>query len=203
MKNEIKPWEKQPDESSKAFQAFVLYRDLKLEERSYAKVAQILTKSRQVITDWASKYHWQLRVASWERELDRIGLKARMGAIEKMNERHANQSVAVSRTLFVPIEVLLKKMASPEWSKTIDELQNQPITVLIEMAKSVAIVMPNIMKMERLARGESTDESKLSGQFEAKHIDRKEYQVDITYKIEQYAEAIRNALELCKHESNT
>ena len=202
MKNEIKPWEKQPDETSKAFQAFVIYRDLNLEDRSYAKVAQLLTKSRQVITDWGSKYHWQARIDEWEREFDRIKLKAKLDAIEKMNERHASQSVAISRTLFVPVEALLKKMNSPDWPKTLQEMQDQPAMVLIEMAKSVASVMPNIMKMERLARGEPSEESRISGQVESRNIEIKEYQVDITARIEQYTEAIRNALRYVKPESD-
>jgi hypothetical protein len=202
MKNEIKPWEKQEQESVKAFSAFATYRDLPAEGRSYAKVAQLLTKSRQVITDWGSKYHWQLRIDAWERELDRIGLKARMGAIEKMNERHANQTLAISRALLVPIEALLKKMQSPDWPKIFEEIQNQPALSLIEMAKSIATVMPALMKMERLARGEFTEESRIAGYVESRNIERKEYQVDITHRIEQYAEAIRNALKYCKSKSD-
>lgn len=202
MKNEIKPWEIQPDESALAFQAFAMYRDLRPEDRSYVKVAQLLLKHPSQISEWGSKFHWQERIIAYDRELDRIKVKKHFEDIEKMNDRQASQAQAVSRVIFVPVEALLKKMNSPDWPKTLEELQNQPTMVLIEMAKSIASVMPTIMRMERLARGEPTEESRISGQVESRNIERKEYQVDITQRIEQYAESIRDALKYCKPESD-
>jgi hypothetical protein len=190
----IKPWEKSDDESSLEFQAFVIYRDMKPEDRSYSKVAQLLTKTKVQIGEWGAKFHWQDRVSAWERELDRVKLKKRAEDIEKMSERHAGQAQAISRAAFIPVEALLKNMSSPEWPKTLAKLQKLPPLQLIEYAKAVASVMPTIMKMERLARGETTEESRVSGNFSAKIVDRKEYQVNVSDRIDQYADAIREAL---------
>jgi len=192
--DKIKPWEMQEDESPLAFQAFKTYRDLRPEDRSYTKVGQLLSKTKQQMGDWGLKYHWQERIVAYERELDRIKVRKHFDDIEKMNDRQAIQAQSISRVIFVPVEALIKKMNSPEWPKTIEELQNQPATVLIEMAKSIASVMPTIMRMERLARGEATEESRVSGSFETKNTERKEIGIDLTARIDQYAESVRDAL---------
>ena len=55
----VQPWERQPRETSKAFQAFCVYRDLRA-ERSYVRVAQQLQKSHTLIGRWAQKYRWRV-----------------------------------------------------------------------------------------------------------------------------------------------
>lgn len=65
------PWERLPDESTKAFEAFVIYRDLGA-ERSLAKVAQEVGKSKTLIERWSARDAWVKRVELWDVEQDRM-----------------------------------------------------------------------------------------------------------------------------------
>jgi hypothetical protein len=52
-----------PGESSKAFAAFVIYRDMG-ETRSVRAVGRVLDKSRQTVGRWSSEHHWPARIRS-------------------------------------------------------------------------------------------------------------------------------------------
>src|SRR5437588_9523210 len=62
-------WERQTGESSKAFEAFALYRDGG-SERSYARVARELGKSLTLINRWGIRRQWQARVLAYDDHLD-------------------------------------------------------------------------------------------------------------------------------------
>jgi hypothetical protein len=65
------PWDKQPGESSKAFAAFAVYRDLGL-ERSLTRVARQLNKSIQLISRWSLNHDWRSRVEAFEVHADEL-----------------------------------------------------------------------------------------------------------------------------------
>lgn len=67
-------WERQKGESKQAYQAFEVYRDQ--EKRSYAAVGRTLGKSKTQIEKWGARWHWVVRVAGWDRELERDKIKA-------------------------------------------------------------------------------------------------------------------------------
>src|SRR5438445_12291331 len=69
-------WERQPAESSKAFAAFCRYRDLGPADRSTAKVAQKLGRSKTLIDRWSSRWSWVKRVEAWDAEQERIRFEA-------------------------------------------------------------------------------------------------------------------------------
>jgi len=73
----MKPWEKQNNESSKAFKAFCVYRDMDSEDRSLAKVAGFLGKSVTWIEDWSVKHKWVYRVSQYDAYLDNLDRKER------------------------------------------------------------------------------------------------------------------------------
>lgn len=64
------PWERLPGESSQAFEAFTIYRDMGI-DRSLAKVASELGKSKALIERWSARDAWVRRVELWEVEQDR------------------------------------------------------------------------------------------------------------------------------------
>jgi hypothetical protein len=65
------PWERLPNESPQAFQAFAIYRDMGA-ERSLAKVAQQTGKSKALMDRWSARDHWVMRADSWDVESDRV-----------------------------------------------------------------------------------------------------------------------------------
>jgi hypothetical protein len=79
---------RQRKETSKAFEAFQLYRDLG-PERSLAKVGQQLGKSTTLMERWSQKWNWVVRAAAWDEVQDRRIQEAQLKAIAEMKERHA------------------------------------------------------------------------------------------------------------------
>ena len=82
-----KPWDRQDGETTKSWEAFVLYRDQGL-ERTLARVAKQLKKSTALLGRWSSQYGWKTRVREWDRECDRRARQAHLREIEKMKRRH-------------------------------------------------------------------------------------------------------------------
>lgn len=131
---EIKPWERQEGETSKQFEAFVVYRDL--EERSLAKAGEKLGKSKALLERWSSANRWVERVAAWDGEKDRIARQEQIKAIRKMRERHA----AGAQALFTKALQGLK------------ELKPEELT-----ARDIVAMLAEATKTERISRGDVGD----------------------------------------------
>ena len=80
------PWERQEDETDKAFQAFEEYRKMGL-ARSYVKVAEKLGKSLNLIERWARQDNWKMRTLSWDRHEARITNERILLGTAAMRER--------------------------------------------------------------------------------------------------------------------
>jgi hypothetical protein len=65
------PWERLVDETPKAWEAFVVYRDMG-PARSLQKVAKKLKKSKTLIDRWSSEHAWVIRARGWDAEEDRL-----------------------------------------------------------------------------------------------------------------------------------
>lgn len=65
-----RPWERRPDESEKAFEAFSLYRDMG-SKRTIAAVAEKLQKSRQLIQRWQKRYEWAARINAYDNDIEK------------------------------------------------------------------------------------------------------------------------------------
>lgn len=86
-------WERQPEETARAFEAFCVYRNLGA-NRSIRKTAQELNKNCTTIAEWSSKYDWVKRVAAWDAEQDRIArneMLADMAATRKRQRKNAQR----------------------------------------------------------------------------------------------------------------
>ena len=60
-------WQRRANESDAAFSAFKTY--LETDGRSLQKVSTKLSKSRQLINRWASKFDWKNRAVAWDNSL--------------------------------------------------------------------------------------------------------------------------------------
>lgn len=133
----IEPWERQDGETPKQFEAFVVYRDMG-EERSLSKVAQHLSKTKQLLTRWSSANNWVERCAAWDREQDRILRQEQIKDIKKMRKRHADVANAMIGAATKGLKELLKH---PE------EMKPNDVARLVEVAS----------KLERISRGDVGD----------------------------------------------
>lgn len=89
-----KPWEKQDDETLKAYNAFCVYRDMPAHLRSLKKVAEAIyngvsTGKQRYIEHWSSNNNWVKRVEAYDIHLDEINRREHEEAIKEMNKRQA------------------------------------------------------------------------------------------------------------------
>lgn len=129
---ELELWERQPGESEKAFEAFVIYRDMGL-QRGVRKVGDQLHKSLTLMSRWSSAYNWPERAAAWDREQDRIVREAQQEEIKKMRKRHADLAY-----------VMLMKAAKALKNMPDDEIKAADINRMVEVGS----------KLERISRGD-------------------------------------------------
>ncbi len=78
--------DQQPKESSRAFAAFVVYRDLGL-RRSCHAVAQQLKLNPSSVLELSKRHHWQERVRAWDAHIDQETQKAQLEAVKIMKKR--------------------------------------------------------------------------------------------------------------------
>jgi hypothetical protein len=130
------PWERQFNESRKAFEAFVVYRDMG-PRRSQERVARELGKSAQLMARWSSKWSWVERASAWVDEQDKQLRVSQQEAVVKMNDRHAKLAAALTGKVVEKLQSV-----SPE------EIER---TSLVSLSRLLEVGV----KVERQARGEA------------------------------------------------
>lgn len=85
---QILPWERQPDESETAFEAFKIYRDTPPERRTKALVSTQQEKTIGLIQRWASQWAWDVRVREYDNYMQNLEMADRLQKIKAMNEKH-------------------------------------------------------------------------------------------------------------------
>lgn len=145
------PWDQLPGESSKAYAAFAIYRDLgprrSVDEASRAyhrptpqAATSTATRRRRGASGqvrlWAERWNWSARARAWDQELERVKTSKQVAAVEEMAERHAKEALMLQNKAVERLRQLRPEELKPR--ETLD--------FLIEAAK-----------LERLARGEPTE----------------------------------------------
>lgn len=118
-----------------------MYRDMGT-ERSIRKVAQHLSKSSTLIKDWSAKHGWVERVAAYDSYIDQETRKKREKDIIEMKDRHAGLATA-----------MLAKAAKGLLKIKDEHIKPQDVARMIEVGS----------KLERLSRGESTENIEATG----------------------------------------
>lgn len=129
---EIQPWERQENESAKAYQAFSIYRDMGV-ERSLAKVGGELGKSTKMMEKWSKAHNWVKRVEAWDIEQDRLLRIELSKTIGKMRKKHAEIA-----------NVMLNRAMKALQKLPIEEMKPQDISRFVDSAT----------KLERISRGD-------------------------------------------------
>ena len=128
-------WERQEGESAPAFQAFAAYRDMGA-ERSLAKVAQKLGKSKALMERWSSRWQWGIRADAWDDEMDRCACRELQKGIAEMRKNH----VGIAKAMLVKALQALQKIPT-------DEISPRDVSNMVDVAA----------KLERISRGEVTE----------------------------------------------
>lgn len=98
----------------------------------------------RTLYEWSRRYRWQDRIARLEQEARRADDESRVTALREMYDRHAR-------------EALLLQQRGAEWLTTVGDERvtvDGAIRAIVEGAR-----------MERLARGESTERMETSGEL--------------------------------------
>lgn len=132
MAKQSDPWERLESESSKAYEAFCIYRDMGI-QRSLSKVADELQKSDTLIGRWSRTFDWVERAAQWDSEQDRVIRQQQLDDIKKMRKRHA---AIASQMILKAAEAL--QIIPP------DEVKASDVSRLVDVAS----------KLERISRGD-------------------------------------------------
>ncbi len=164
------PWDRIPDdgegrmESSKAFHAFTVYRDMGA-VRSLAKTVRELGKPsgyKSLLEKWSREWHWVDRVAAYDQHLDRQAQLETEEARKQMIVRQIEQ--AMSRQNF---GISLRGVAAGkinEWTRLLKEGKLKLSTTELAKILDVAIRLEESgEKLERLCRGEPTENTEVSG----------------------------------------
>jgi hypothetical protein len=143
------PWEPLPGESSKAYQAFCLYRDLgpgrSLDQasRDYHRRPdepgsgnQRKPRASGTIRGWALRWNWPGRAQAWDRELERVHYEKQKAANAEMGERQIREAMMLQQKAVETLRLLRPEDLGPR----------DVLHYLVEAAK-----------LERLARGEPTE----------------------------------------------
>jgi hypothetical protein len=106
------PWERLPNESPQSFEAFSRYRDMGA-ERSLAKVAQAVGKSKQLIERWSVRDHWVMRADSWDVEADRVHRAYLVSHRREVDRRQLRLAGAMQAKLVEALNNLDAKKLTP------------------------------------------------------------------------------------------
>jgi hypothetical protein len=92
MSNKL--WFKQPEETSRQYAAFCLYRDMG-PSRSIQKVAQKRTGGgphTSRLKEWSNKYQWVNRAIAYDEHIDQIIIVSQEEELKKMVARHTREA---------------------------------------------------------------------------------------------------------------
>lgn len=116
MDDELRPWERQPGETAKAFEAFAYYRDMP--RRSLTRMVQAGVKSRTLLSKWSAVHQWVDRVSLYDAWRDRERIKAEQEeereAIRAMKQRQAVIGAAMQIKVAKRLEKLKPEQLSPK-----------------------------------------------------------------------------------------
>jgi hypothetical protein len=128
MTSKIEPWERQQGETAKAYEAFVIYRDMGL-ERSLAKVGRRLGISTKYIERLSKRWRWRERTRAFDGRIERVQTEDAIEAAEKANRRHIAESQQMQGAVLKFLKEFdpqkLKAADVPVWMKAAIDIERK------------------------------------------------------------------------------
>jgi len=112
-RSDTKPWERQPKEGEKPFEAFVIYRDMG-EKRTLKEVAEELHKSYTLIRRWKETWNWEDRVREYDNELQKQAHKQAVKKARGMADRHIDMALKMQLKALSALEQLKPESIDPK-----------------------------------------------------------------------------------------
>lgn len=137
-------YERQPNESDKAWAGFVAYRDLG-EDRTIPKTAQALGKGpkyESILSQWCRKFGWRQRIIARDRDHD---MEVRKAAVEDSSKAH-REMLLVAMSMW--------KLAAKDLMRWHNKIEKAPKDQPQLSARDVQALADAGMKLHRLLMGE-------------------------------------------------
>ena len=113
----LEPWEQQTGESSRAFGAFCVYRDLgprrSLRAAAAAFYGRTAAATERQVDKWSRTFSWVERACAWDRHLDAEARRAQEEARREMVERHVREARALQGKALERLRALCPEELGP------------------------------------------------------------------------------------------
>lgn len=141
MSEKTHPWERHKDESSKAWYAFQLFRDMGV-KRSLSQVAEVLSAEGQKtgsLKTWSSKHKWEERTRQFDAYMNVSGLFLQQKSnqqeyLEKLHN-YRKQSESVSQAM-ISIGVKTMQLLQHELNERLKEPKNLKGTEIASLMRA-------------------------------------------------------------------
>lgn len=110
LSSEIHPWEKQKGETSKAYAAFCVFRDLGPIRRSITTAVKKGNGAHRSFQLWYKIFLWKERAKEYDSYLDKESLSAQLEDVVKARKRYEGLGKALQRIGGHEIQVLLTRI---------------------------------------------------------------------------------------------
>ena len=132
-------WERNKGETVKAYQAFVVYRDMG-KYRTIRKAAKLLSKSVTHIANWSSKYNWVKRIEKYEDYLSEKSRIEHEELIKAAKLREVTAGTAMMEKLQARLDTLKPDEITPnlltQLAKTASELARLGLDVYTQSSRT-------------------------------------------------------------------
>lgn len=160
-------WGRQPREATNSWLAFRAYRD-QGPERTLLGASKAMGMGVGTVTHIAKRWLWAKRVGSWDEELDRRIIQAKVRLVEEMAHKQAQLGLEMQEKAREAL------WAIRPYTEEYKEEDGRVIVIIKSNigAKEVAALAKIGSEIERLARGEPTEIIDIEGQ--ARRVAEKE-----------------------------
>lgn len=138
MRAGTRPWDQKVDETPKAWEAFLIWREMGSGHRSIAQCATLLGKLQLNVRRWRIKYDWDIRVAAYDAMLSEHTEKARIEEAKLMGVRQAKLGMGMAQIA----------------QRRVDQIANSDELIAALSVGDVARLAKDGTQIERDARGE-------------------------------------------------
>jgi hypothetical protein len=99
---------------------------------------------------------WKWRAIAWDRAVEKQKRLAELEEVRRMSARHARESMAIQQALMLPIQTIAQKMKENP-AKVLKQMEDLGMLDLFNAVAKASTVYPSMAKIERLARGVSSE----------------------------------------------
>ncbi len=153
-----KPWDRLPGEGTRAYEAFLRYRDMPPGRRSIQRVSVECAKSTPLLKRWSARHDWVARALAWDeegvRQADETHIELRRTALERHGAL-ARETLAQVAQYLAPPETdpdtgrPLSEEAKEEWRLPLDALRVvHPVLKVAVLVERLSLGLPTAITQD-------------------------------------------------------